>query len=126
VDTGFCNRLDVATAGAGSPDGERLDVGKVRRRVRPEHADLRCGLLLVELRGILLCVLCGAIAGLLQVLVAHRLLLGEHQRQWPFFEAQLGSYPERSGWSFRSGDRDTKCFDHSENTRCGHFLLPPK
>jgi hypothetical protein len=56
---------------------ERLDLPlrQLQRRLRARQR----GLLLVELRAILLSVLYGASTGLLQVLVARRLLLGEHQ-----------------------------------------------
>ena len=66
---------------------ERLDLplrqlqGRLRTRER--------GLLLVELRGILLFVLNGAIAGLPEVLVPRRLLLGEHQRGLGLLDLRL-------------------------------------
>ena len=52
----FCDQFNSATAGAESPHGERLGAGKVRRRVRTRHTDLRWAAPIWSISASLLCV----------------------------------------------------------------------
>src|SRR5262249_34432902 len=57
VDIGFGDRFNSATSDAESPHGERVALGrKIRRRVRPGHADLRWAAPIWSISASLLCV----------------------------------------------------------------------